>query len=255
VSCGPEQQKTLAVAQNVPEHTRRPAEPPQLRLAPRKASKALPTAATVTLTGVKREKLRHHLRAQCLGWFYKMSRDGDNNVPINPSIGSRRPRSLSAVRQADAARAPKRRAKPAKGPAGRAEEDAAGSAQHVPAAPAAGTDAAPIAGIIAAAAPADQAMASASTPEIGQHPAPAAAITVVPDRLAPPTLVALLDEHVSRRSLVELHSHLLGMGSADFWVSRIMATYLPRVRVATEILVRTGTRSPSVGQICSRVTK
>jgi hypothetical protein len=50
-------------------------------------------------------------------------------------------------------------------------------------------------------------------------------------------LVARLDEYLSRGALVELHSHLLGMGSADFWVSRIMMTYLPRV-LAKDVLWR-----------------
>jgi len=58
------------------------------------------------------------------------------------------------------------------------------------------------------------------------------------DKLAPPPSLAVradsfivprLDEAISGRALVELHSHLLGMGSADFWVRRIMMTYLPRV--------------------------
>jgi len=57
-------------------------------------------------------------------------------------------------------------------------------------------------------------------------------------KLTPPPSLAVradsfitprLDEAISGRALVELHSHLLGMGSADFWVSRIMTTYLPRV--------------------------
>jgi hypothetical protein len=38
-----------------------------------------------------------------------------------------------------------------------------------------------------------------------------------------------LDKSIEGKILVELHTHLLGMGSADFWVSRIMVTYLPRV--------------------------
>ncbi|KAG5460186.1 MAG: hypothetical protein BJ554DRAFT_7798, partial [Olpidium bornovanus] len=42
---------------------------------------------------------------------------------------------------------------------------------------------------------------------------------------------AELDRHVRSKRLVELHTHLLGMGSADFWVNRIMETYLPRVCV------------------------
>lgn len=37
-----------------------------------------------------------------------------------------------------------------------------------------------------------------------------------------------LDFAATRNALVELHTHLLGMGSADFWVHQIMLTYLPR---------------------------
>jgi hypothetical protein len=38
-----------------------------------------------------------------------------------------------------------------------------------------------------------------------------------------------LDKLIRTKQLVELHTHLLGMGSSDFWVSRIIRTYLPRV--------------------------
>lgn len=38
----------------------------------------------------------------------------------------------------------------------------------------------------------------------------------------------ILDEYCHTRGLVELHSHLMGMGSADFWVSRIIEQYIPR---------------------------
>ncbi|KAJ3182306.1 hypothetical protein HDU87_008468 [Geranomyces variabilis] len=38
-----------------------------------------------------------------------------------------------------------------------------------------------------------------------------------------------LDEAITGKQLVDLHTHLLGMGSADFWLYRIMGTYLPRV--------------------------
>ncbi|KAI9095801.1 hypothetical protein DFS34DRAFT_651043 [Phlyctochytrium arcticum] len=38
-----------------------------------------------------------------------------------------------------------------------------------------------------------------------------------------------LDELITGKQLVDLHTHLLGMGSADFWLYRIMVTYLPRV--------------------------
>ena len=37
-----------------------------------------------------------------------------------------------------------------------------------------------------------------------------------------------LDAFVRSKHLVELHTHLMGMGSADFWLHRIMETYLPR---------------------------
>lgn len=42
-------------------------------------------------------------------------------------------------------------------------------------------------------------------------------------------LYATLDSFISRKGLTDLHTHLMGMGSADFWVSRIMETYLPRI--------------------------
>jgi len=32
---------------------------------------------------------------------------------------------------------------------------------------------------------------------------------------------------IEQRKLTELHTHLMGMGSADFWVTRIMQTYIP----------------------------
>ena len=38
-----------------------------------------------------------------------------------------------------------------------------------------------------------------------------------------------LDRAIENKELVELHTHLLGMGSANFWVHRIMLTYLPRI--------------------------
>jgi hypothetical protein len=34
------------------------------------------------------------------------------------------------------------------------------------------------------------------------------------------------DKRATRGELVDLHSHLMGMGSADFWVNRIMRVYL-----------------------------
>jgi hypothetical protein len=44
-------------------------------------------------------------------------------------------------------------------------------------------------------------------------------------------LYRLLDDHINRKGLTELHTHLMGMGSADFWVSKVMETYLPRVEI------------------------
>lgn len=37
-----------------------------------------------------------------------------------------------------------------------------------------------------------------------------------------------LDDGIRDFGLTELHTHLMGMGSADFWVSRIMEVYIPR---------------------------
>lgn len=37
-----------------------------------------------------------------------------------------------------------------------------------------------------------------------------------------------LDHWILKKGLTELHTHLLGMGSADFWVTRIIESYLPR---------------------------
>ena len=37
-----------------------------------------------------------------------------------------------------------------------------------------------------------------------------------------------LDKFIYDESLTDLHTHLMGMGSADFWVTKIMETYLPR---------------------------
>jgi hypothetical protein len=41
-------------------------------------------------------------------------------------------------------------------------------------------------------------------------------------------LVQKLDELISTDSLVDLHTHLMGMGNADFWVTKIMEGYLLR---------------------------
>jgi hypothetical protein len=41
-------------------------------------------------------------------------------------------------------------------------------------------------------------------------------------------LFDVLDYWILRKGLTELHTHLMGMGSADFWVSRIIECYLPR---------------------------
>ena len=43
-------------------------------------------------------------------------------------------------------------------------------------------------------------------------------------------LLTALDEAIQGGELAELHSHLMGMGSADFWVARVMQTYLPRLQ-------------------------
>jgi len=52
------------------------------------------------------------------------------------------------------------------------------------------------------------------------------------------SLLQELDRQVGRLGLADLHTHLLGMGSADFWVDQIMRTYLVRVvhqdKVATK---------------------
>lgn len=40
-------------------------------------------------------------------------------------------------------------------------------------------------------------------------------------------LVASLNRAIDGARLVELHAHLMGMGSSDFWVSRIIGSYLP----------------------------
>ena len=47
---------------------------------------------------------------------------------------------------------------------------------------------------------------------------------------SPETLNTALDEAIHGGELTELHAHLMGMGSADFWVARIMQTYLPRLQ-------------------------
>ena len=42
-------------------------------------------------------------------------------------------------------------------------------------------------------------------------------------------LFKILDKHILKKGLTELHTHLMGMGSADFWVSKIMESYLHRI--------------------------
>ena len=42
-------------------------------------------------------------------------------------------------------------------------------------------------------------------------------------------LFKFLDDNILRKGLTELHTHLMGMGSADFWVSKIMESYLHRI--------------------------
>jgi hypothetical protein len=44
-------------------------------------------------------------------------------------------------------------------------------------------------------------------------------------------LFLMLDNHILKKALTELHTHLMGMGSADFWVSKIMENYLPRIEL------------------------
>ncbi|KAI3642831.1 hypothetical protein MP228_012386 [Amoeboaphelidium protococcarum] len=39
-------------------------------------------------------------------------------------------------------------------------------------------------------------------------------------------LIELLNEKIHRKSLYDLHTHLIGMGNANFWVGQIMSTYL-----------------------------
>ena len=39
----------------------------------------------------------------------------------------------------------------------------------------------------------------------------------------------VLDTRIRNKELIDLHTHLLGMGSADFWVHRIIMTYLIRI--------------------------
>ena len=39
----------------------------------------------------------------------------------------------------------------------------------------------------------------------------------------------ILNKRISRKSLTDLHTHLMGMGSADFWVSTIMVDYLSAI--------------------------
>lgn len=42
-------------------------------------------------------------------------------------------------------------------------------------------------------------------------------------------LFQILDDNILKKGLTELHTHLMGMGSADFWVSKIMESYLHRI--------------------------
>lgn len=42
-------------------------------------------------------------------------------------------------------------------------------------------------------------------------------------------LFQILDDYILKKGLTELHTHLMGMGSADFWVSKIMESYLHRI--------------------------
>ncbi|KAJ3184005.1 hypothetical protein HDU85_001856 [Gaertneriomyces sp. JEL0708] len=56
-------------------------------------------------------------------------------------------------------------------------------------------------------------------------------------------LYHLLDRAASANWFTDLHTHLLGMGSADFWVSRIMVTYLPRVKKKWDVRERMDTKA------------
>lgn len=49
------------------------------------------------------------------------------------------------------------------------------------------------------------------------------------DKSTKQDLFDVLDSWMFNKGLTELHTHLMGMGSADFWVSRIIESYLPRV--------------------------
>ncbi|KAJ3332072.1 hypothetical protein HDU91_003179, partial [Kappamyces sp. JEL0680] len=49
-------------------------------------------------------------------------------------------------------------------------------------------------------------------------------------RLGNKAWLDVLDQHIAAKNMVELHTHLLGMGSNEFWVQRIMCTYLVRVK-------------------------
>lgn len=44
-------------------------------------------------------------------------------------------------------------------------------------------------------------------------------------------LFKILDDNILMKGLTELHTHLMGMGSADFWVSKIMESYLHRIEL------------------------
>jgi hypothetical protein len=46
-------------------------------------------------------------------------------------------------------------------------------------------------------------------------------------------LVHELNHAIADRNLTELHTHMMGMGNADFWVSEIIETYIPK-KVADE---------------------
>ena len=48
-------------------------------------------------------------------------------------------------------------------------------------------------------------------------------------------VVHTLDNFAAVGGLTELHSHIMGMGSADFWVPRVMTVYLPRVASFTGV--------------------
>jgi hypothetical protein len=48
------------------------------------------------------------------------------------------------------------------------------------------------------------------------------------------SLYNLLDENIRKKGLTDLHTHLMGMGSANFWVKKIIEKYIPLKEEAAE---------------------